>query len=100
MDYQVVWSEPARSDLEERITFLAERSPRAAERLLAAINKQVNLLASQPLLGSVYGGDHRGTSRQIICKKHRVFYRVDESREVVEILAVWHGSRREPHLPT
>ena len=35
-------------------------------------------------------------AREILCHRYRIFYRVQEANRRVEILTVWHGSRKEP----
>ena len=99
MDFQVIWTEPAADQLEKIIRYIAADQPVAAEQVRADILGRVESLSRQPFLGSVYEKDRKGRTREILSGKYRVFYRVDESARRVEILAVWHGARREPKLP-
>lgn len=46
MDYEIVWSEGALTDFEEITTYLAQRSPIAAERSAATIHDRVAGLQS------------------------------------------------------
>ncbi|WP_427551879.1 type II toxin-antitoxin system RelE/ParE family toxin (plasmid) [Methylomonas sp. MS20] len=48
---KLVWTEPARQDLREIFTFIAEENPNAARRLLAEIKVRAVLLQDNPQLG-------------------------------------------------
>ena len=48
---KIVWTEPARQDLLENFTYIAEENPRAARALLAEIKKRVNVLSNNPEMG-------------------------------------------------
>jgi plasmid stabilization system protein ParE len=91
MDYHLTWSETASFDLESIRRFLSARSTKASEKIISAIMDSVQLLRTQPFLGQVYTGDHSVTTREIVCRKYRIFYSVDEKLETVAILTIWHG---------
>ena len=99
MDFEVIWTEPALADLQAVLQNTVAHSPAAAEALRLELLGSVALLARFPFLGPVYERDRTGRSREIVCRQYRVFYRVDETANRVEVLTVWHGSRREPRLP-
>lgn len=44
MDYEIVWTATALTDLEEITIYLAQRNPTAAERIATAIHDRVSLL--------------------------------------------------------
>lgn len=98
MDCQVVWTEPALADFESAVRYLAERNPTAADAVRRSILDHVEALARFPFIGPVYDRDPTGRAREIVCGSYRIFYRVDEDAETVEILTVWHGARSEPTL--
>ena len=98
MDFEVIWTEPAVVDLEEILTFVAERSAHAAETLRDSILKHVEVLGTFPSIGPIYTRDRDGGTREIVCRQYRVFYRVDEVARRVEILTVWHGARAVPEF--
>jgi toxin ParE1/3/4 len=99
MDYEVVWSEPAAEQLEEIVRYIANDSVSAAEKIRIEILDHVELLARLPFSGPVYEADRKGRTREILCRKYRIFYRVDEAAHRVDILTVWHGARLDPILP-
>jgi len=41
MDYQVVWTESAKADLKQLVTYIAEDNPSAAERFGLAIIEKI-----------------------------------------------------------
>jgi plasmid stabilization system protein ParE len=99
MDYSLFWTEPALAEFESIITYLADRSPQGAETVRAAILEHVELLRRFPEIGPVYERERSGRTREIISKGYRIFYQINEPEKQVEILTIWHGSRREPRLP-
>jgi plasmid stabilization system protein ParE len=48
---KLVWTEPARQDLREIFTYIAEENPNAARRLLAEIKERAILLQDNPQIG-------------------------------------------------
>ena len=98
MDFQVVWTDPALADLREIVVYISRDNPMAADRVGNEIVDHVETLRTFPLIGPTYPRGKHGDVREIICGKYRIFYRVSQSRKVVEILTVWHGARGTPKL--
>lgn len=94
MDYRVTLSAHADRDLEEIVRFLAQKNPGAAERLGNALVDDALSLASLPRRGVAF--QQRPEYRRIL---HRpwflIFYRVDQTRRVVEIARIW-DARQDP----
>jgi plasmid stabilization system protein ParE len=63
MDYEVVWTEQAASDLEEITRYLAQANPAAAERIAQAIVDQASLVRTVPLMGAIYPSGSAGRHR-------------------------------------
>lgn len=100
MDYEVIWTRRAGADFQGIIEHISCDDPAAAERVAAAIVRRVDLLQTVPLMGAVYPpGPKTGRYRVIVSGKYRIFYRVKETEQQVEILTVWHSARQEPDLP-
>ena len=99
MDFEVIWTEPAVADLEAAVRYAAEQSPETAETLRLELLDSVEVLARLPFIGPAYERDRTGRTREILCRRFRIFYRVQEPLRRVEILTIWHGSRRQPTLP-
>ena len=58
--------------------------------------KYTQVLRSFPEIGAIYVRDAEGPVRQIVYKKYRIFYRILDDQEQVNIIMIRHGSRREP----
>lgn len=87
---RVRFSRRTLADLAAIDDWLAERSPAAACRVLAAIDDSAALLADNPLMGK---REARGLGRFLIVSRYRyvISYRVEG--DSVEIVYVFHPSR-------
>ena len=68
--------------------------PSTAERFGNAIFNHVDLLKSFPYIGNVVDG--RPGVRQLVHTPIVIYYRVDDYRDVVEVLHFWHAARQSP----
>jgi plasmid stabilization system protein ParE len=96
MDYKVIWEDDAISDLARCVRYVAENNPAAAIKLGEVILKKVAALASFPRLGKVFAKLDREDVREVPKPPYRIIYRVEDSRRLIRVLAVWHGARQEP----
>ena len=96
MAHTVIWSLPAQLELRDIVEYIGLDSEAAARKVHAEIHRVVSGLARLPFAGAIYEKDRTGRVRETLCGKYRIFYEVDERSETVEILTIWHGSRREP----
>ena len=98
MDYEVIWTERAISDLESAIQSVAIDVPVAAERLRLELLESVEFLSHFPTIGPIYERIRTGRVREYLCRRYRIFYRIDEHIQRIEILMIWHSSRNEPRF--
>jgi plasmid stabilization system protein ParE len=92
---QIRWLRAALRNLDEEASFIAADDPRAARLVVARVLDSVAQLADQPGLGRP--GRVPGTRELAVPKtRYVVPYRVNG--EAVEILRVFHTSRRPPSL--
>ncbi len=96
MDFEIRWTPAAADDLESIINYAAGRDPQAAERLAESIIDHIEILRTFPRIGPRYKKRASGDVREILCGMYRVFYRVNERLQYVEILTILHGAREEP----
>ena len=90
---QIVWLKNALNNLDEIAAYIAQENPIAAQQVVDMIIEQTNLLATQPALGR--SGRVLGTRELVISNsQYLVPYRIKNN--VVEILRVFHTSRRPP----
>lgn len=84
---QVIWTEPALSDLDAIGDYIALQNPEAAALLVAHIFEHVGQLADHPESGSKLAELKRSRYRQIIEPPCRVIYRYDgKSAFVLHVL--------------
>ena len=88
---QIVWTEPALSDLDAIADYIAIENPQAAAALVRRIIGHVEQLADHPESGSRPQELKRSRYRQIVEPPCRVFYRYDGHR--VFILHVMRSER-------
>ncbi|MDX2465495.1 MAG: type II toxin-antitoxin system RelE/ParE family toxin [Porticoccus sp.] len=89
---EIVWTEPALSDLDAIADFIALEDPVAAQKLVRRVFEHVEQLADHPKNGSKPAELKGRNYRQIIEPPCRVFYRHDDS--CVFILHVMRTERR------
>jgi len=100
MDYQVVLSPSARRDLKDIVRYISLDSPDRAERFGHLLISKTKILANFPEIGREVPEIGDSSIREIIIRSYRVIYRVDHSREFVEIIRYWHAARGEPEIRT
>ncbi len=74
---EIVWTEPALSDLDAIADYIALENPAAASELVKRIFSRVEQLADHPESGSRPQELKRSRYRQIVETPCRVFYRYD-----------------------
>jgi toxin ParE1/3/4 len=86
---RIIWTNPARRDLNAHVLYLAERNPEVARRVRVAIRASVEAPADQPHRGRP--GERTGTRELVITAfpAYIVVYRVTETD--IRVLSVWHG---------
>lgn len=80
---EIVWSEPALSDLDAIADYIALEDPAAAAELVGRILKHVEQLPDHPESGSRPQELKRSRYRQIVEPPCRLFYRYDGQRVFV-----------------
>jgi toxin ParE1/3/4 len=96
MEYKIVWTELALDDLRNICLYISTKDLDSSKKIDEAILSHVEILEKFPFVGPTYPRVSSGQVREIICRKYRIFYRVNEERKVVEILTIWHVSRGKP----
>ena len=92
---QIKWLRKALQNLDKEARYIANDDPRAAQLVVQRIQHTVSLLADNPALG--HPGRLPGTHELIITKtRYIVPYRVRPRLQRIEILRVFHTSRKQP----
>ena len=88
---EVIWTEPALSDLDAIADYIALDKPEAARQLVQRVFQHVEQLSNHPKSGSRPPELKGWRYRQIVEPPCRVFYRIDGDRAY--ILYVMRGER-------
>ena len=92
---QVNWLTRALQNLDAEAEYIAQDNPAAARLVVQRIYEAVNLLADNPALGHL--GRIHGTRELVVPNtRYIVTYRVRTRLDRIEILRVFHTSRRLP----
>src|SRR6266478_3550561 len=91
---EIIWTEPALSDLDAIADYIALDKPEAARQLVQRVVQHVEQLIAQPDSGSQPRELRRSRYRQIVEAPCRIFYRYDG--EKVFILYMMRGEMRFP----
>ena len=86
---RIVYTGPAKADLDRIRDYLKERNPAAAKHLAALIRARIKLLKTQPHMGRPV--DERPGVRELVVQVYVLVYRVLDDK--IEILRVWHGAQ-------
>jgi len=91
---EIIWTEPALSDLDAIADYIAGENPEAAARLVRRVFAHVELLSRHPKLGPrIPELLPASRYRQIVEPPCRVFYRFDRRNKKVFILGVMRGEK-------
>ena len=92
---EIKWLRKALQNLDSEATYIAKDDPAAARRVVQCIHEAVGLLSENPALG--HPGRIDGTRELVIPDtRYIVPYRVMQQLNRVEILRVFHASRKMP----
>jgi toxin ParE1/3/4 len=92
---EIKWLKKALKNLDKEAEYIAKDNPQAAKQVVQRIHHTVSLLSSNPSLGHV--GRVNGTRELVIPKtRYIVPYRVQPRLQRIEILRVFHTSRKLP----
>ena len=94
MDYRLLFTQRALSDLSEIVGHIAQDDDEAASRFGKALLDHVDLLGRFPRMGNTTR--KRSRVRKLVHSPILVYYQVREDKRLVEILHFRHGSRKPP----
>jgi plasmid stabilization system protein ParE len=94
--HKILYAEDALIELELILDYIRADDPAAAERFGTSLLNHVELLQRFPRIGVPVR--ERAGIRKLHHTPLRVYYRLHEDRDVIEILHFWHASRMDPPL--
>ena len=95
MDFRIDWTESARNDLKNIVTYIAEDDPVAALNFGEGIIASVDQLERFPRSGRVVREKEDDQLREIPYSPYRIVYEIDDDNGIVNIVRVWHTSREK-----
>jgi toxin ParE1/3/4 len=91
----VKWLRKPLANLDQEAAYIAQENPLAAQTIVIKITDAVELLKTNPGLGK--SGRITGTRELVIADTHYLVpYRVNTKKRQIEILRVFHTSRKLP----
>jgi plasmid stabilization system protein ParE len=96
MAFKILYHEDALADLQEIFTWSRERRPETTEQFANSLFNRLDSLQAFPYIGAAVKGHPK--LRRLLHSPLYVYYRVDADRGGIEILHVWHATRRPPTL--
>ena len=92
---RIKWLRKAIENIEQGATYISRENPAAARDLVQRIYTSVAFLANNPTLG--HPGRIPGTRELVVPETHYIIpYRVRPRLNQIEILRVFHSSRKPP----
>lgn len=88
---KVIWTSQAHATLDEAVSYIAEDSLPAAQRMLDRVLNAASSLVTMSERGRIVPELRDPAVRELIIRPFRLIYEVHETR--IEILAFLHGAR-------
>jgi toxin ParE1/3/4 len=98
MDYQIVFSALARSDLQDIVRYISFDAPARALQFGRFLISHTKSLAQFPERGRVVPEFGDDSIREIIVRSYRVVYRLNHAKRMVEVIRFWHAARGIPEM--
>jgi plasmid stabilization system protein ParE len=96
--YRTIIRPQAATDLERVFAYIEQHSPQNARKVAGRLIAAVDSLEILPRRHKVHSSsrDRSRVVRSMSVRPYIVYYRVLEPQKAVEVLTIWHGSRRQP----
>jgi len=88
---RVVWTQEALDRLFDIEDFISQNSPQRAVRFINYLMQRGEGLSKNPLIGRIVPEISNPNIREIIAKKYRIIYKIQENK--IEILTVFEGHK-------
>jgi toxin ParE1/3/4 len=99
VDFKVLISDEALSDLERIVAYIAPHNAVAAEQMGNHLLDAALSLSKSPERGRMVPEFRRPELREIIFRSYRIIYRTNNAAQSLEIIRFWHGARGFPQIP-
>jgi plasmid stabilization system protein ParE len=94
--YRVIVTPEAETGIVTAFRYILERSPLNAEKWLRALYKKIDSLELMPERCSLARENEyfEDTLRHLVFRSHRIIFRIDEAKRVVQVLYVRHAKQQ------
>ncbi len=98
MACRIIWSQTAVDDLRQIVEFIARDAAAAAASLADRILRRIERAAELPFSNRAVPEKAEESVREIILRPYRIVYQVDDRRDAIHVLRIWHAARGAPDL--
>jgi toxin ParE1/3/4 len=98
MACRIIWSQTAVDDLRQMVEFIALDDAAAAASLADRILRRIERAAELPFSNRAVPEKAEESVREIILRPYRIVYQVDDRRDAIHVLRIWHAARGAPDL--
>jgi toxin ParE1/3/4 len=98
MAFQIVWSQAAVEDLRQIVQFIASDDPTAAAHLAERILSRIEQAAEFPFSSRAVPEKAEDSIREAILRPYRIIYQVEDRRNAIHSIRIWHAARGVPNL--
>jgi len=91
MSYRIAYSDDARQDMKEIVTYLSQFYASTARNFTDKMKKQVSALKDLPYICQAYEDDPY--FRRMVIDNYLLFYAVDEEQQLVVVHRLFHSKR-------
>jgi plasmid stabilization system protein ParE len=96
MSFEVRWSPRGGRDLTQIVDYLDSQDPSWTDAVTSAIAEKLEFLSRTPFLSSIFDTSTRGEIREVIAGSYRIFFTVNERKQVVLIESIRHVRQQDP----
>jgi len=96
MDFKVILTDQAISDLKEIVEFVSKDDPQAAKKLGDALIEKALSLTRFPERDRVVPELGEEKTREVSLRPYRIIYDVEKAWREVYVIRFWHAARGEP----
>jgi toxin ParE1/3/4 len=98
MDYRVVLSRSARSDITDIVRYISVDDPQRALTFGRFLLRHARRLGQFPLRGRVAPEFDDENIRELIARAYRIVYRINHEEQLIEVIRFWHAGRGTPEM--
>lgn len=98
MDYQVILTASSRKDLQDIVRYISIDDPEVALQFGRLLIHHTKNLSRFPKKGRVVPELRDEAIRELIVRRYRIVYRVDQVKQRIEVIRFWHAGRGIPQI--